>query len=200
MGRVRTVRSLSELQSAIREDLAALRNKAVKACERTAEEGVAIPRAKAPTAFGELRMSIDPKSTAGGATIRADAPHAAALEIGTRPHWPDIVKLTQWVRLRATQAQNVYASGGRPRGQVRQVHSAIRKLSTRRASPIDAPDKVAYAIASVIARRGTKPTWYMKRSLPKLMQLLHVNMLALKSLSPYGEWSLGALASSMVAQ
>lgn len=43
-------------------------------------------------------------------------------------------------------------------------------------SPIDAPRKVAEAIAAAIEKEGTRPQWYTRNSLPVIAMRLATNM------------------------
>lgn len=83
---------------------------------------------------GELMRSIDKIDTDTGALIEANAPHAAFIEYGTRPHYPPIQPLAEWAKrkgLASTDAES---------------------------------ESVARAIALKIARRGTEPRHFMKKS------------------------------------
>jgi hypothetical protein len=66
-----------------------------------------------PRAHGELAESIHVVDVGPGhSEIVADAPHAAAVEVGSRPHTPPIAPLIAWVTLRGLQ-------GLTPSGRVR---------------------------------------------------------------------------------
>jgi len=71
-----------------------------------------------------------------------DAPYAAFVEVGTRPHWMPIAPLLQWVEVKLGVTDEREAYG------------------------------IAKAIQAKIAREGTKPTWFMKRLLPRLAELV----------------------------
>jgi len=138
-----------------------------------ASQGVKQVQPRIPKAFGHLRDSVE--ATENGITVTA--PHAAAVEIGTRPHYPDIEALTRWVKLRGMQ-------GLTPRGRVRkriknldpksakQAQSVARQLKSLRAgskySLVDAPRQIAEAIAKRIQKFGTKPVFYMRSSVPSI--------------------------------
>jgi hypothetical protein len=62
-----------------------------------------IVREKVPRAFGELADSASVVDTASGADVIFDAPHAAAVEVGSRPHMPPLEPLIAWVTLRGIQ-------------------------------------------------------------------------------------------------
>lgn len=54
---------------------------------------------------GGLRQSVDVELEPKGASITVDAPHAAILELGTRPFWPPKAPLAEWA-MRKGLAQN----------------------------------------------------------------------------------------------
>lgn len=64
-----------------------------------------------------------------------DAPHAKAAEFGSKPHWTSHKNLIPWVR---------------------------RKLGIKNEKEAE---KVAYAIAANIAKRGTEPMFFMKKAI-----------------------------------
>jgi hypothetical protein len=77
-----------------------------------------------------------------GAMIVVDAPYAALVEVGSRPHWAPIGPLLYWVqrKLGVTNPKTAYA--------------------------------MARAIQIKIARQGTKPQWFMRKRLGLLKQIL----------------------------
>ncbi len=77
-----------------------VRRAVVKAAKITAET---VRRDIAPKAFGELAESIHFGEALNGAYVIADAPHAEAVEVGSRPHTPPLAPIIAWVRLRGIQ-------------------------------------------------------------------------------------------------
>jgi len=130
------VKGMAGLKRALRKDLQGLRTRVLKAIHETAADGVDIAIETAPVAFGQLVSSIHDIPRPDGATIRADAPHAAAVEWGSRPHRPPIWPLKKWCELKGI------------------------------------PVEVAWAIQAKIAKVGTKPTWFMGRSVPAVEAIL----------------------------
>lgn len=100
-----------------------------------------------PKDMGLLRQSAHAQATSDGAEILVDAPHAAAVELGSRPHWAPLEPLIDWVR------RHVGALG-LDKGWEHQVEDTAR------------------AIQAKIARVGTAPRWYMRGSLPQLERIL----------------------------
>lgn len=132
-----------------------------------------------PKAFGELRNSVH--ATQGPVTITVSAPHAAAVEIGSRPHVVPIEELVKWVKLRGMQglssqgrvirsAKSIGASkvGPTTAGHAMTVAAEIRSLRKDRATPIDAPLQIAKRIQAAIAAKGTEPHWYVSKTLPDI--------------------------------
>lgn len=165
----------------------------------TASEGVRIVENNVPVAFGELKDSIEHKKLSNGdAQIRVTAPHAAAAEIGSRPHWPDIDKLERWVKLRGMQGlsthrgkrdNRVFIGSNRrtmtpkewSRLQARRVRVQIQSKERGGAVDINEPRRIAFQIARKISKSGTEPFFYTKRSLPAIFSILKRKMAAAKA-------------------
>jgi len=132
---------------------------------------------KIPVAFRELVDSLDVTEHGGlrqpSAKVKVTAPHAEAVEHGSRPHWVPIEPLIRWVRLRGMQGlrktKHLKApfKGSSTHRQARSVAAMIRSMQSKTgATPVDAPTQIARAIQAAIAVRGTKPQKYMFRSVP----------------------------------
>lgn len=87
---------------------------------------------------GALKRSIKSENTNIGAVVSVDAPHAPYVEHGTRPHFPPIEPLKNWVRQKgiATEENEV--------------------------------ESIAFSIARHISVHGTRPRFFMKRAVGKL--------------------------------
>lgn len=140
MTTVRRVKGWPAFRRAFRKDMGALRDNILEAVHRTASEGADVAIQTVPVAFGELVATIRDIPHESGATIRADAPHAAAVEVGSRPHKVSIWALKRWCEVKGI------------------------------------PTSAAWPIQVKIAREGTRPTWFMRRTLPAVERLLHTNM------------------------
>jgi hypothetical protein len=151
--------------------------KLLRAVRRAAHEAIGILKRHVPVAFGELRESVDAKNTEKGATVVVDAPHAAAVEVGSRPHTPPLEPLIAWVRLRGMQALLSERERGRLPGvttkaSAEHVGVELAKHVKDGASDVDAPKRVAFMIQQKIARTGTMPHWYARASLPDVRRVL----------------------------
>lgn len=161
-----------DLPRLIAEDLKQLKDRVDAAWKATADESVPIIRRRAPRAFGDLSNSVH---VVPGKTV-VDAPHAAAVEIGSLPHEPDMEKLIAWVKLRGLQGLHqrgrLRSLGPTTPYQAMRVAEMLRREVMRgpggEFSPIDSPEKVAAAIAAAIRARGTKPHWFVRSSLPDI--------------------------------
>lgn len=90
-----------DLADVIAHDLENVVRRAVlRGVRATAEDGLPVVRVAAPVAFEELRDSGHVVPRADGALILFDAPHAAAVEVGSRPHRPPVDPLIRWAELR----------------------------------------------------------------------------------------------------
>jgi hypothetical protein len=162
---------LKDLGKVLNQDLRSIRERAIKATRPAADLGRLVAWSNAPVAFGELREGLEARTTAKGARIRSTAPHSAAVEQGSRPHMPPLGPILEWVRLRGTQGVDVAASGGKPRGHAGNVSTAIAAQGNATSTPTTAALAVARAIQLSIAANGTKPTWFMRRSVPEVEKL-----------------------------
>lgn len=179
------VGSLKELASLIPKHQKARQRRIENAIRRTARKGVAVVKGNVPVAFGELREDIEAKATEGGAKIFLDAPHAAAIEVGSRPHWVPLEALVKWVRLRGMQGlastrQLARLPGRSTFGAARSVQKMLNEHMqgltgenhTGDSVAADAPLQVARAIQRAIAARGTKPHHYMRESQAGVYKIL----------------------------
>lgn len=156
---------------------AARQRRVENAIRRSARRGVAVVKSNVPVAFGELRESIEAQATDGGAKIVADAPHAEAIELGTRPHWVPLDALVKWVKLRGMQGlasdrQLTRLPGTTTYRHARSVAAELASAGDGTMTPTDAPLEIAKRIQLAIAHRGTKPHWYMQQSQSAVMTIL----------------------------
>ena len=171
------VGSLKELASLIPKHQRARQRRIENAIRRTARKGVGVVKKNVPVAFGELREDVEARATEGGAKIFLDAPHAAAVEEGSRPHWVPLEALVKWVRLRGMQGLGSDRQLARLPGKstARAARSVQKMLNdhmqgltgenhTGDSIAADAPIQVARAIQRAIAARGTRPHHYMRES------------------------------------
>ena len=136
---------------------------------KTAQAGVKIVKRAVPVAFGELRESVHREGT----KIVIDAPHAAPVETGSRPHWMPLAPLIAWVRLRGAQGlltrrQRSRLPGTTTRAHAEGIASQFRAMENDGAIDADAPVQVARAIQLAIAKKGTRPHWFARTSLPAI--------------------------------
>lgn len=161
--------SAKNFAAMLRKDMEQLKKNVITATHKTADLGRVIAFTKAPVAFAELRDGIIDVKLPAGALIVSTAPYSAAVEEGSRPHMPPIAPLVEWVRLRGTQGLDV---GAGATGHPGRVAASIASHGNGTSTPVDAAVRVAWAIALGIKKRGTKPTWFMRRSLPEVEALL----------------------------
>jgi len=106
--------------------------------------GVPIVSEAAPLGVtGNLRASAHAEFPhTGGAQLVCDVPYAAMVEVGSRPHYVPLQVLRRWVQFKLGIEDEAKSYG------------------------------VAKAIQAKILREGTRPTWFMKRLLPKLAKIM----------------------------
>lgn len=178
---------LADLDKALAKDFDALKRRVVLATHATADDGVEVARGEAPKAFGEVVDGLEALHRKDGATVRSTAPHSGAVENGSRPHFPPIEPIERWVKLRGMQGLEK-GSRGAAREMAKRIKragvtyefteikrgpnkGAMRRRKVQGTS-VDAPREIAMMICRAIAARGTKPTFFMKRSLPRIRAIL----------------------------
>jgi hypothetical protein len=199
MGQYIKVNGIRNLRRALERGQKNIRKEFDKAVWRTAQKAMKPIRKRVPIAFGELRNSIQayPRGRHGNPVTSVDAPHAAAVEIGSRPHKPDFARLLAWVKLRGFQALNAKSNTLKKRisktlgftsaYQVPRIGKLIKKMEVRgkkgigRHLPVDAAEQVAMAISRGIEQHGTKPFWFVRNSLPEIQTILKTEMEAAKT-------------------
>lgn len=148
-----------------------------------------------PIAFGTMRKSVHvdaTEATAGHVRIVVDAPEAASVEQGSRPHVPPLGPILKWVKLRGMQgidkkgelrSPTRNAWGPTTAAAAHRIASQIRDLEkqtlfTGRHVEISAVLEIARAIQRSIGKHGTKPQWPVRRSLPEIAKILDFEITA----------------------
>lgn len=140
----------------IREDARKRQGEYAAKIRRAALAGAEIIAAAAPVDRGTIKSSVHvEREPGGGSRIVIDAPHAMALELGTRPHTPPLGPLIEWVR------RHRLAFGIEGKGTARDKAGRF----TAAAEVVT----IARAIQRKIQREGTKPTYFVRNSLPRLV-------------------------------
>lgn len=174
------VKSVAELQALIRrhakEREEKVRTAIRKAARRASLANSSELKRNIPVAFGELRESVHVE----GSKVIVDAPHAAAVNNGSRPHWMPLAPLIAWVKLRgmqglATERQIGRLPGTSTRGAAQGVAAMLASHEHRGPagySDVDAAEQVARMIQRAIAARGTKPHHFIEKALPGMFRVL----------------------------
>lgn len=163
----RDMKHLARLLKRKQEDL---HRSMARAAKKAARKHARHLRRNMPVASSDLRDSVH----VVGSKVIVDAPHAAAVERGSRPHWPPFEPILKWVKLRGFQGlvsdkQLARLPGTTTAGAARSIASQIRdrmQVGADDAIAVDAPEQIARAIQASIAKHGTKPQWYMRSSIP----------------------------------
>lgn len=179
------MKGLGGLAKAIRRDMKGLEREVRRARVSAARQTAHYVARNMPIAFGELRKSlhVEVKGGTTRGTVRtiADAPHAAAVEVGSRPHWVPLQPLLDWVKLRGTQGIDAWGgvrsamrkawgtttakAAHRVATDLKQLERSGRPLSGDHLD-VNAPLSLAKAIQAAIAKNGTRPHAYMRNALP----------------------------------
>jgi hypothetical protein len=175
--RVHTVESFRALGTLFARHQRQRMRRILTAIRRAADRAVKIVKKAVPVAFGELREHVHSRAREQGAAVIVNAPHAAPVEVGSRPHTPPLEPIIDWVKLRGMQALLTERQRGRLPGATSKEHAEwvgaeLAKHVTAGASDVDAPRRVAFLIQQKIARAGTMPHWYARGSLPEIRRTL----------------------------
>lgn len=125
--------------------------------------GTEILASVAPVDVGTLKSSMHVEGGIMEPRIVIDAPHAATVELGSRPHVPPLQPLIDWVK-RHRASFGIKGKG------------TARSKSTGRLEASAEVVAIARAIQQKIAREGTKPTFFVRNAIPKLVEALAQEM------------------------
>jgi hypothetical protein len=90
--KTKTFGSFKDMLKTLEADLKAKDRAVRRAAQKAAERGAAVVQNNVPEGHKELRASVH----ADGSTIVVDGPHAAAVEVGARPHTVPLEALLEW--------------------------------------------------------------------------------------------------------
>lgn len=94
-----------------------------------------------------LKRSVSTERVPDGALVNVTAPHAAMIENGTRPFFPPLAPLVEWVK--------------------RKGLVSVKKKQT------DADAKaIAYAVAKAMSKRGIEPRHFFKKAWDRFPEVL----------------------------
>ena len=86
---------------------------------------------------------------------------------------PPLAPILAWVRLRGAQGLDAAPAA---KGAPAVIAGRIARQGSATATPVDAAERVARAIQHAIAKRGTRPHWFMRDSVPEVAGLLDAFM------------------------
>lgn len=125
--------------------------------------GTEILASAAPVDVGTLKSSMHVEGGIDAPRIVIDAPHAATVELGSRPHTPPLQPLIDWVK------RHRGSFGIKGRGTQRNAKTGRFEVSAEIVA-------IARAIQQKIAREGTKPRFFVRGAIPKLVEALAQEM------------------------
>lgn len=171
------VGSFAELKTLVQKHARERFTRVKGAVRRSARRGAKHVQQNMPVAFGELRDA----TSARDMSIVTDAPHAAAVEVGSRPHWVPLEALVKWVKLRGMQGLTAQGRlrksfkslpGKTTAAHARSIASQLRSMQSGGSLDVEAPREIAKAIQIAIARHGTRPHHYMRDAIPTAIDIL----------------------------
>ena len=137
--------TIQKLPTMLRRHVQARAQATVKAIQETAQTAKNLYASETPVDLGNMKSSWRVINSTRGATVVNDAPHAAFIEFGTRPHPVSEEgqrKIRAWV---------------------------WRKISGVTEANVDS---ITWAIVQKIRKEGSKPKWIIKSNLPWLDRVL----------------------------
>ncbi len=179
---VHNFKTLGAAIAHLKKHLEGKERKVKKAISRTLNYAARKIAEMVPIAFADLKGSIE----IDGTSVLVVAPHAAAVEVGSRPHVPPLEPLIKWVKLRGMQGltttgkvkripkvafnPNGIETGARKSAyNDRMVASTIRAMRRgKKFTNADIPTQIARAIQKGIMIAGTKPQFFVRNSLPAI--------------------------------
>ena len=135
---VKNVRA-EDFAAVLKQDEEARKKAIIRGVHLAIEASAEVIRNAAPEDLGNLKKSVRPVIQGDGGYVVVDAPYAAAVELGSRPHWVPFAALLPWC--------------------------------IRHSSPEEGP-RFARALQLKIAREGTKPTYFVRKTEPQRRRLL----------------------------
>jgi len=123
-------------------------------------------RDKGAVASGNLLGSIGVSEHEGTVRIGSAQEYSAYIEHGTRPHFPPIEPIMQWVQLKKKSFTHAVAIGAAKEEGGLPTVKATRRIPRRKETSELA--RIAYAVQRAIGRRGTRPRHMFKDVLDKL--------------------------------
>jgi hypothetical protein len=139
----------------------------IRANRRTAARTLPIVSIASPVDLGIYRNRWDVDNLPNGATLYNDAPYAAVIELGSRPHWPPLAPILAWA---SRKAGGITTGTGRPLASRKGGRPA--STSTHTAGENAEIYAFAMAVQRHIARYGTKPKFVLRNAIPRSKTIL----------------------------
>jgi hypothetical protein len=177
MGNIHSIRleDLSRELSSLAEKAPALaRQGLIKAAYRSEKHTVRVTDKKGVVDRGLFRRSWIVEEESDGATLANTAPYAAPIEEGSRPHWPPLQPLIEWV-LRNLMGD---IAGARSSGVLIERASRLTKRgrlgkrAERAGRAMITAVEVAKGVQRKIARRGTEAKGVMRDAYPEYIDFV----------------------------
>lgn len=178
---VTRVVSSAEIDAVLKRTDKRLRDAVKGAVIEAAAVGAEIVARDAPVDTGRLKQSIimRKRGPSGHPEIVAQAPHAGPVEVGSRPHWVPLTPLVRWVR-RHWSSFNLPKRRPGGASTTPAASAAAQRHRDRRIARRAAYDAnvvtIARKIQKAIAKRGTRPRYFMRKNLPRLNEVLKTLM------------------------
>lgn len=144
MGMGGTFRNVRDFEKKFRADMKHLTKKLDGALHKAAERAADRARERAPKG---ATLQLSEGIQAVGLRVVSTAPYSLAVELGSRPHMPPVAPILAWVIAKG------FAGVG-PNGKAQ------------------TPESIAWAIAIHISQVGTKPTFFMRGTIPATLRFV----------------------------
>jgi len=140
--------TLEQLPKAWRREVEENYELAVQACREAAHLAETIVVAASPVDQGFFRNAWFVRNVPKGAELVNDAPHAAIVEEGTRPHWPPREPIRAWL---------------------------VRNATKLGIDPSDEKElnRITFLVCRKIATEGTEPAFILKSRQIQMLQMTY---------------------------
>lgn len=170
----------SQLPEALRNEIQRNMKATIAASRETARQAERIVVIASPVDQGFFKEAWSVHNIVKGAELRNDAPHAAIVEEGSRPHMPPREPIRQWLirnieniglsRLEEGLSAPLVDNSGKPR---KVKHNNDGEIT---ASDNTVINQITFLICRGIAKKGTKPYHILKSRQMLFLQLLEKNI------------------------
>ncbi len=158
--------SLKDLPKALRQEAGRVRGAGLRGLRMGARRGEALMAVKSQD-ISDLSLFMQGwtvRNTPKGAELLNDAPHAAIVEAGSRPHWPPLLPILEYLGRKKGVSTAGVTQGGKWDLSDQEMFTRSEALEELRL--------FAVKVAGKIAAHGTSPKWILRDSQPQFARFV----------------------------